>query len=129
MKGLEFRISKPENDFRMTGDKDKIKQIISNLVSNAIKFTEIGYIEIGYSILANSILFYVKDTGIGISKEYHEIIFERFRQVKLANTRKYGGNGLGLTIAKQLAERMGGEITLESEIDKGITFYFSILQE
>lgn len=126
MKGLEFRYSKPHVDSKIVGDKDKIKRIISNLVSNAIKFTERGYIEVSCNIGADSVQFYVKDTGIGISKENHDIIFERFRQIEAANTRTYGGNGLGLAIAKQLVERMGGRITLESEIGKGTTFYFSV---
>jgi signal transduction histidine kinase len=68
----------------------------------------------------------VKDTGIGIATEFHEKIFERFRQVESAYTRKYGGNGLGLTIAKQLTELMGGHIWVESEVDKGSLFAIEI---
>jgi signal transduction histidine kinase len=68
----------------------------------------------------------VKDTGIGISEEFHQQIFERFRQVESSSTRKYGGNGLGLPISKSLVELMGGSIWMESVQGKGSTFYFTI---
>lgn len=125
-KGLELKVVKHVSEVRILGDRGKIKQILTNLVSNAIKFTEFGCIEIGFQLIPDAIQFFVKDTGIGIKPEYHEKIFERFRQVELSYTRKYGGNGLGLAIARQLAERMGGKITLESEPGKGSTFYLSI---
>ncbi len=107
-------------------DRFRIQQVLSNLLSNAIKFTEKGSIEFGYSLQNNQILFYVKDTGIGIDSEHQQVIFERFRQVDIETSRKYGGTGLGLSIAKGLVELLGGSIWLESELGKGSTFYFSI---
>jgi PAS domain S-box-containing protein len=111
----------------INADFGRLKQIIMNLVDNAIKFTEKGSIELGcYLKNENQIEFYVKDTGIGIPESKHNIIFERFRQVEESHKRKFGGTGLGLPICKGIVELMGGKIWFESEIDKGSTFYFSI---
>ncbi|MFY9153042.1 MAG: PAS domain S-box protein [Prolixibacteraceae bacterium] len=118
--------NKPENDIVIFSDEMRVKQILINFVGNALKFTEVGYIEIGVRLVNDSISFYVKDTGIGIEKEYHEKIFERFRQVEAAQTRKYGGNGLGLAITKNLAELLGGKIRLESGPGLGSTFFFEL---
>lgn len=112
-------------------DPRHIKSIFAKLVSNAIKFTNIGSISIGYKLVRAEknyckAIFYVKDTGIGIEPKFHEVIFERFRQVEETNTRNYEGSGLGMTIAKELVEYLKGEIWIESEIEKGTTFYFSI---
>jgi len=124
--GLEIRINKPDQDIIIKGDEGRVKQILLNFISNAIKFSEKGFVEIGYSFRLNTVQFYVKDTGIGIPKEFHEKIFERFRQIETAHTRKYGGNGLGLAISKQLAELMGGKVSMESKPGMGSTFYFSL---
>ncbi|MGE5393478.1 MAG: PAS domain S-box protein [Candidatus Saccharibacteria bacterium] len=110
----------------MVSDESKIRQILDNLISNAIKFTESGTIEIGYEQQGSSLLFHVKDTGIGIPEEFHQAIFERFRQVETTNSRNYGGNGLGLAITKSLITLLGGEIWLESQPGVGSTFYFTI---
>ncbi len=107
-------------------DNNRVKQVLVNFVSNALKFTEVGFINIGLRKENDNIKFYVSDTGIGIDKEHHHLIFERFRQVETANTRRYGGNGLGLAISKNLIELMGGEIGVESAKGKGSTFYFSL---
>jgi PAS domain S-box-containing protein len=107
-------------------DEDRLSQVFNNLVGNAIKFTIKGSIEIGYQPYGKIVEFYVKDTGIGISEEYQDKIFDRFRQVEEANTRSYGGNGLGLTISKRLVELMGGKIWVESETGKGSAFYFTL---
>lgn len=125
-KNLEIRIQIPDHDINLESDQGRVKQILMNFVNNSIKFTEKGYVEIGCNLISGSVQFYVKDTGIGIPVEYHEKIFERFRQVESAHTRKYGGNGLGLTIAKQLADLMGSKVSMESEPGIGSTFYFSI---
>jgi two-component system CheB/CheR fusion protein len=128
-KGIELRLDPSTSnlkDIYFESDELRLKQILINFVGNAIKFTEKGYIEIGFRIEENRIEFYVKDTGIGIPEEYHEKIFERFRQVDSSYTRKYGGNGLGLAISKSLAELLGGEIWMESEVGKGSTFFFTI---
>ena len=110
-------------------DPNRLKQIISNLVDNAIKFTHTGIVEIGYSEekleKEKKLRFYVKDTGIGISDENKEVIFSRFRQIEESHTREFGGTGLGLTISKKLAELLGGVIQLSSE--PGIGSIFSII--
>ncbi len=108
------------------GDKERLQQIFNNLISNALKFTFEGYIELGCRVLGNMVEFHVKDTGIGIPADYHQKVFDRFRQVEASYTRKFGGNGLGLAISKNLIELMGGEIRVESELGKGATFYFTL---
>jgi PAS domain S-box-containing protein len=127
-KRIEFRVntSNSDEDMYLESDETKLKQIMVNFVGNAIKFTEKGYIEIGFRKIENTIKFYVKDSGIGIPEEYHKKIFERFRQVDSSYTRKYGGNGLGLAISKSLAELLGGEIGMESEKGEGSTFFITI---
>lgn len=107
-------------------DPERLRQIFNNLISNALKFTSEGYIEIGCRPIGDKIEFHVKDSGIGISPEFHDKIFERFRQVENSTTRKYGGNGLGLAISQKLIELMGGNIWLESEAGKGSSFYFTL---
>ena len=108
-------------------DESRLLQILSNLINNALKFTEKGNIEMGYLLEnKNTLKFYVKDTGIGISKDKQEIIFERFRQAEIDHIKLYGGTGLGLTICKRLVELMGGEIRVESEEGKGSAFYFTL---
>jgi signal transduction histidine kinase/CheY-like chemotaxis protein len=107
-------------------DEVRFKQILINLISNAIKFTSHGSIEFGYTHNENKICFFVKDTGIGISPEKHQLIFERFRQADETTVKKYGGTGLGLAISRNLVELMGGKIWLESEEEKGTCFFFEI---
>jgi len=108
-------------------DVVKLNQILTNLISNALKNTNKGSIELGSMLNEdNNLLFYVRDTGIGISKENHTIIFDRFRQIDTTLTRNQGGTGLGLAITKAYVELLGGKIWLESEPGKGSTFYVSI---
>ncbi len=112
-------------------DKEKLYGILTNLVKNAIKFTDIGSIEMGYSILSSSsepnvLKFYVKDTGIGVPKDRQEAIFERFIQADIESKQARQGAGLGLSIAKAYIEQLEGEIWLESEEGVGSTFYFTI---
>lgn len=114
------------------GDEVRFRQILSNLLGNAVKFTESGSIEVSTSVerLTNGKLKLtcsVSDTGIGIAPEKQDTIFEVFTQEDLSTTRKFGGTGLGLSISKQLCELMGGSIQLESEKGKGSTFTFNIL--
>jgi len=125
-KALELLLVRPEMPVRALTDETKVTQVISNLLNNALKFTHKGRIEFGYAISGQAIEFFVRDTGIGIAPEHHEIIFDRFRQVDVSNSRSYGGTGLGLSISKAFADMLKGSIRLESEIDKGSTFYFSI---
>lgn len=127
-KGLEFLKHAPANfeDIIIENDFYRIKQVFNNLIGNALKFTNTGFIEIGFLPIEEGVEFFVKDTGIGIDPGFHKNIFERFRQVDETKTRKYGGNGLGLAISKNLVEVLGGKIRVESEIGKGSTFYFSL---
>jgi signal transduction histidine kinase len=108
-------------------DAIRLQQILNNLLGNAIKFTNTGSIEFGYKLTEDQKLcFYVKDTGIGLPENKKHMIFDRFTQADYSSTRKYGGTGLGLSISKGLVELMGGTIWVESEIDKGSTFYFTL---
>lgn len=107
-------------------DKIKLVQILTNLLSNALKFTNEGHIEYGYSLKEDKLEFYVKDTGIGIPLNIQEIIFERFRQADISTNRSYGGTGLGLSISKGYVELLGGKIWVESEPNKGSKFFFTI---
>jgi two-component system sensor histidine kinase/response regulator len=131
-KGLELVVdADPRIRFRVLGDPLRLQQIVINLVSNAIKFTERGEIvvtlqqtgcsdkEIGFDIL-------VGDSGVGIAPALHERIFDHFAQADGSTARKFGGTGLGLTICRQLARLMGGDITVESEPGRGSTFKVSL---
>ena len=117
-------------DLTITTDQNRLNQIFINLLTNSMKFTENGSIHFGIEKTDNKFVhFIVKDTGIGISNEMHNLIFDRFRQGEDNTTRQYGGNGLGLSIVKNLIEIMGGKISLESELGKGATLRFSITFE
>ena len=128
---VELRLNLPanhENHYCYT-DSLRFQQILSNLISNAIKFTEQGYIEIGYIVSKKQdksvFEFFVKDTGIGIPKDKLDLVFDRFRQIKDPHTKKHSGTGLGLTISKRLVELLGGTIRVESDIGEGSIFYFT----
>jgi len=107
-------------------DESKLRQILTNLMTNAIKFTHKGNIQIGYDLVDGFLQFYVSDSGIGISEDKLEVIFERFRQAEEGLSKKYGGTGLGLSISKSHVEMMGGKIWVESKMEEGSTFYFTI---
>jgi hypothetical protein len=107
-------------------DGGRLKQILTNLLTNALKFTRKGEIRFGYTCKDNLIEFFVKDSGIGISAEYHEAIFERFSQVETRLSEQTGGTGLGLAISKAFIKKMGGDIWLQSAEGKGTTFYFTL---
>ena len=116
-----------DSNINIIADSFRLKQIFTNLLSNALKFTEEGGLTFGIKSIDNSLIyFYVRDTGIGIKKENQELIFDRFRQGHESKTRFYGGTGLGLAISKHLVELMGGEISVISEPGKGSEFIFSI---
>ncbi|HEV3145303.1 MAG TPA: ATP-binding protein, partial [Gemmataceae bacterium] len=113
----------------LVGDPTRLRQIFTNLVNNAIKFTEHGEVLLEAHLLdpeRSQLHFRVKDSGIGIPSEKHKIVFEAFAQGDPSTTRKYGGAGLGLGIASQLVQAMGGQIWLESEVRKGSTFHFTL---
>ena len=107
-------------------DIDRIKQLLLNLLNNALKFTQKGNIDFGYIIEGENLYFYVKDTGIGVERDKVNIIFERFRQVDETQSRAYGGSGLGLAICKGIIDKMKGEIGVESEVGVGSLFWFRI---
>ncbi|WP_223070519.1 hybrid sensor histidine kinase/response regulator [Paenibacillus caui] len=108
------------------GDADRIRQVLYNLISNAIKFTDRGEVVVSVQKTEGEYLFSVTDTGIGIPQDKLELVFDRFTQADISITRKYGGTGLGLTISKKLVELMGGQIGVESAEGKGSHFYFKI---
>lgn len=116
----------------VVGDFLRLQQVLNNIIGNAIKFTPEGTVKVsvsGTKISNNKIelLFSVKDTGIGVSREQYDLLFRRFSQVDSSTTRKYGGSGLGLVIAKQLVEMMEGKIWFESEPGKGSIFSFTVI--
>ncbi|MBA7531428.1 Sensor histidine kinase RcsC [subsurface metagenome] len=138
---VEIRLDKnaTRQDYTLITDPFRLKQILTNLIDNALKYTESGFIEIGYSILSakqtekkgktgealSFIRFYVKDTGIGILEDHIDYIFDRFIKVE-GKTKLVRGAGLGLTITKNLVNIMNGEIWVESVIGQGSTFYFTL---
>jgi signal transduction histidine kinase/CheY-like chemotaxis protein len=124
-KNLNLKLEKPNPPFieKVWFDEVKLKQILMNLIHNAIKFTEQGEVSFGYTTKNSSkIFFYVKDTGVGIAPEKHQVIFERFRQVDSQNAKIHSGSGLGLSISKAYTEIMGGSISVKSEEGKGAEF-------
>ena len=107
-------------------DQAKLKQVLYNLISNAIKFTKKGSIDFGYSVKKNLLEFFVKDSGIGIPQKAHHTIFDRFSQAENTSVELYGGTGLGLAICKGYVEAIGGDIWFESEENIGTEFYFTV---
>ena len=126
--GLEINIRFPEiyKNLNIQSDEDKIRQILLNLVSNAVKYTVKGSIDIGFDVIEDQIQFYVKDTGIGIPEKEQQRIFETFYRGENALSLAIRGNGLGLNIAKELVDLLGGSISVTSQLLKGSNFYFSI---
>jgi len=114
------------NNYSCVSDKKRIRQVLDNLVKNAIKFTEAGQIHIGVMCKKSQLLFSVEDTGIGIKANDQKFIFERFRQLENHYSRKFEGNGLGLYLSKEIVELLGGEIWVESDHGKGSLFQFTI---
>jgi len=129
-KGLELLFDvDPNVPTSLIGDPLRIGQVLGNLGTNAVKFTEQGEVVVSVSRLEDGdglvrLRFSVRDTGIGLTDEQQEILFQPFAQADSSTTRKYGGSGLGLVICKDLVERMGGDIWLESEYGAGSTFSF-----
>lgn len=117
----------PEDECIIETDSTKLNQVLTNLIKNAVKFTERGAISFGYRLKDTKLEFYVSDTGPGIPPDQRELIFERFRQSTLNHlSRKYEGAGLGLAISKAYVGLLGGSIWIESELGKGSTFFFDL---
>ena len=127
-KGIEVKYSyDPELADMYIGDSVRLGQVLTNLMGNAVKFTEEGYVELQVApVDENKLRFSVKDTGIGIPKDKQKQIFEAFSQAADDTTRKFGGTGLGLSISRRLVELMGGELQIESEPGEGSVFFFEI---
>jgi CheY-like chemotaxis protein/HPt (histidine-containing phosphotransfer) domain-containing protein len=131
-KGLELTCAAdPEVPVFLAGDPGRLRQILTNLVGNAIKFTSSGEVAVKASVAGDSgadvlLRFSVRDTGIGIPKDKIGLLFDKFSQVDSSTTRRYGGTGLGLAISRQLAEMMGGSVGVESEEGSGSEFWFTV---
>ncbi len=121
---LKLGVTKP--DFIVNTDPQRLKQILTNLLGNALKFTEKGSVEFGYTVKNKKFLqFYVKDTGMGIKKEKLKYVFDRFTKVSASKTKLYGGTGLGLSISTHLVKHLGGKIRVESVENEGSNFIFT----
>lgn len=127
-KGLELKLDQllPEHHSVIITDKDKYEAILINLIKNAIKYTNKGYINVGANKKNEVVEFYVKDTGIGVPENRQDAIFNRFEQADISDTRAFEGSGLGLAITKSYIELLGGNIWLESQENKGSVFYFTL---
>jgi CheY-like chemotaxis protein/anti-sigma regulatory factor (Ser/Thr protein kinase) len=127
-KGMQlfFQNGLPAEEAVIRTDSEKLYAILTNLVKNAIKYSDTGTIEIGYNLKNEYLKFFIKDTGIGIPHNKQEAIFDRFVQADISDKKAFQGAGLGLAITKAYVEMLGGNIWVESEEGKGSTFYFTI---
>jgi PAS domain S-box-containing protein len=125
---IDLKLEKmlPDGKDIITTDESRLRQVMCNLLENALKFTEEGFIHFGYNIFKSEIHLYVEDSGIGVAPEKLNVIFERFRQAEESLSKNYGGAGLGLAISKSLVELMGGRIWVNSEPGKGSKFIFTL---
>jgi len=124
---VKLIVSKPQQGTRVITDYERLRQILSNLIHNAVKYTEQGSITFGYSVSFDRIRFFVKDTGSGIRREEMDRIFERFHKVEYDRSRKIQkGTGIGLALSMNLVRLLGGELLVESEYGIGSEFYFTI---
>jgi PAS domain S-box-containing protein len=125
-KNLELLLNIPQTETTITSDYTKLDQILTNLINNAIKYTEKGFVEFGFEKREHELLFFVKDTGPGISKEQQEKVFERFYRSDDPKLLKHDGAGLGLSICMGFIKILKGRMWLESELGNGASFYFSL---
>ena len=121
--GVALRLDEPTHMLpSMRGDRARIARILGTLFANAYKFTERGEVRASVDVRGARVIYSVRDTGIGIPPEAHELVFDEFRQLDGSTTRRYGGSGLGLALARRLARLLGGDITLESVPGEGSCF-------
>lgn len=123
---IKLIVPKKTDRLEIVTDEGRLEQVLTNLISNALKYTERGSIEFGYNLDNQIVTFFVKDTGAGIDPKMQTLIFERFRQVEDVTGKKTGGTGLGLSISKGIVSLLGGTIWVESELGVGTTFFFTI---
>jgi len=130
-KQLELHAALPQTNARVNGDPVRVRQVVANLLSNAVKFTDRGGVWLQASLIKRrntsvDLEIIVRDTGIGITDEYKQRLFETFSQADDATTRKYGGTGLGLAIVKQIVDLSGGDISVDSKVGKGTAFFITL---
>jgi len=124
---VEIRFSfDPDWTQPLFGDETRFRQILSNLLSNALKFTESGFVEVGYKVDNSKLIFFVRDTGSGISRSQQALVFERFSKDNSGSDRFYAGTGVGLSLCRDLVGLLGGDIWLDSVPGQGSTFFFSL---
>ena len=123
---IVLKLPQKSGDIELVSDEGRLEQILTNLMSNALKFTEKGNVEFGYEVLKGFIEFYVKDTGIGIDPSKKDVIFDRYKQLDESLARMQAGTGLGLSISKGIVELLGGKIWVESSPGEGANFKFTI---
>jgi signal transduction histidine kinase len=130
-KGLEinFILNDFFQEFWLNSDPVRFRQIISNLIDNAVKYTEKGYVHFGFKVSGNFVEFFVSDSGIGIPKEEYDNVFNHFYKIETDTTKLYRGAGIGLSICKKLVGLLGGVIWIDSEVSKGTAFYFTLPNE
>ncbi|WP_289055332.1 sensor histidine kinase [Carboxylicivirga marina] len=118
---ISFANTSHKEELLITSDETRLKQVLINLINNAIKYTEKGSVKVDYNTNASHVIFRVSDTGVGIHPDNIETIFERFVKIEGENTVK-DGTGLGLAISKSIIETLGGELAVSSELSKGSVF-------
>jgi two-component system sensor histidine kinase ChiS len=125
-KGLEVRSFIPQNLPNVWADRARVRQVLANMLANAVKFTERGTVSVSATAAEGWVTVSVADTGVGISPEAQAYVFDEFRQADSSTTRRYGGTGLGLAISKRLVTLHGGRIWVDSDIGRGSTFHFTL---
>lgn len=124
---VKLSLKKPPEEISILSDSQRLKQVLKHLLSNACKFTEQGFIELGYTQKdAETLLFYVVDSGVGIEPDKQAVVFNPFRQADESSTRRFGGMGLGLAISKHIVEKLGGKIWINSTLGSGTSVYFTV---